>query len=121
MMNVLRPVRATRIMAVINTGNACMRSETRIKSSVAQFLKKPAIRPRNVPMTSEIRAEARAMVMSVRGAEIVREKISRPDESVPNQCGGFSMSVVRVSHKRPGHWLKAGGGIDTSPVAKVGS
>ena len=55
--------------------------------------------------------------MSVRGAAIVREKISSPDESVPNQCGGFSRSLNVTCHNSLGHSESDGGGNDTSPVA----
>ena len=74
-----------------------------------------------MPSASESSAPTSAMVMSVRGAAIRREKTSRPDWSVPSQCGGVSLVPVSVPSSRPGHSDSAGGGSAISGVAAVGS
>ena len=74
-----------------------------------------------MPSASDKSAPTNAMVMSVRGAAIKRENTSRPDWSVPSQCGGVSFVPVSVPRKSLGHSESAGGGSAISGVADVGS
>ena len=57
----------------------------------------------------------------MRGAEITREKMSKPDASVPIQCGGYSSVPVIEPHSRPGISPKEGGGSTMRGVTAVGS
>jgi hypothetical protein len=45
--------------------------------------------PSATPKTNAMIVETRAMVMSIRGAASTREKMSRPETSVPNQNWAF--------------------------------
>ena len=100
MLPTVLPSAATMPMASTNSGKAMMVSDSRVTAASHQPPKKPAASPKGSPTTKDRPTAATAMPRSSRVATTVREKMSRPTASVPNQCaaeGGCSAAPALVA------------------------
>ena len=85
MLPTVLPSAATMPMASTNSGKAMMVSDSLVTMRSHQPPKNPAARPSGMPTMKDAATAEMAMPRSSRVATTVREKMSRPSASVPNQ------------------------------------
>ena len=90
------PSAATSAMASRMSGNDIIASSRR-EIGASRLRKKPAATPRMTPSTVEMTTTPRLTSSEIRPAKIAREKMSRPNSSVPKKFtidGGFSLLTI---------------------------
>ena len=100
MLPTVLPKAATMPIASTNSGKAMMVSDRRVTMRSHQPPKKPAARPSGMPIRKDAATADTAIPKSSLVATTVREKMSRPSASVPNQCaaeGGCSAIALLLA------------------------